>query len=77
LLTTENYDFILAFGDDVTDEDMFSVLNENNQYTIKVGLGNTKAKYNVLGVNNVLSFLNHLSNIVEPQAEALEEMISS
>jgi len=40
------YDFILAAGDDHTDEDMFSVMPES-AYTIKVGFTPSVAKYNV------------------------------
>ncbi len=55
-----NFDFVLAIGDDVTDEDMFNALREDNHYTIKVGLASTAARYNLIGVNNVLSFLDQL-----------------
>lgn len=41
-----HYHFILAIGDDATDEDMFSVL-PSSAWTIKVGLGATKANYNL------------------------------
>lgn len=56
------YDFILAVGDDVTDEDMFSVLvQKNNCFTVKVGITPTKAKCNLINVNNVLSLLDQLN----------------
>lgn len=45
-LGDKDWDFILALGDDTTDEDMFEVLPES-AYSIKVGLGRTKARYNV------------------------------
>ncbi|MGZ4098559.1 MAG: bifunctional alpha,alpha-trehalose-phosphate synthase (UDP-forming)/trehalose-phosphatase [Bacteroidia bacterium] len=61
-LSREKFDFVLAVGDDITDEDMFGVLKGKNQYTVKVGPGKTEAKYNVVGVNNVLLFLDQLSN---------------
>lgn len=60
-LNREKFDFVLALGDDVTDEDMFAVLKEKNHFTIKVGPGKTEAKYNVVGVNNVLLLLEQLS----------------
>ncbi len=50
------YDFILAIGDDHTDEDIFSVL-PTDAYSIKVGLGQTKAGFNVLTVEDVRSML--------------------
>jgi trehalose 6-phosphate synthase/phosphatase len=61
LLSANTFDFVLAIGDDVTDEDMFNVLRGEEHYTIKVGLGSTSARYNLIGVNNVLSFLDQLS----------------
>jgi trehalose 6-phosphate synthase/phosphatase len=42
----EACDFILAMGDDYTDEDMFKAL-PSNAWTIKVGVGSTKANYNI------------------------------
>ncbi len=59
-LTKETWDFILAVGDDKTDEDLFEVLHTKNAYTIKVGLKPTKAKYvveNHLAVRNLLKSL--------------------
>ncbi len=49
-------DFTLCIGDDTTDEDMFKVLREV-AYTIKIGSGNTAAKYTMLSQNHVLPFL--------------------
>lgn len=63
LLTTGTYDFVMAIGDDRTDEDMFEALNEEAHVTIKVGLDKTKAKYNFIGTNNVLSFLSQMSEL--------------
>lgn len=60
LIKENDFNFILAVGDDSTDEDMFHVLKDKHQYTIKVGHGNTGAKFNIVGVNQVLSFLNQL-----------------
>ena len=53
------YDFILAIGDDHTDEDIFSVL-PTSAYSIKVGLGQTKACFNVLTVEDVRSMLTEM-----------------
>jgi len=44
ILQDQDFDFILAMGDDVTDEDLFSSLQEN-AFTIKIGSGNTLANY--------------------------------
>jgi trehalose 6-phosphate synthase/phosphatase len=38
------YDFILAIGDDWTDEDIFSVMPDS-AYTIKIGLASTRARF--------------------------------
>jgi len=45
-LRADNYDFILAIGDDWTDEDMFKAMPEE-AWTIKVGLSGTAARYNL------------------------------
>ncbi len=57
----DNYDFILACGDDTTDEDMFLQLSENPKaYTIKVGMSASYAKYNVYDPGLMLSLLGSL-----------------
>lgn len=59
ILNQRSYDFILAIGDDVTDEDMFRALPEE-AVTIKVGYACDDARYNLLGQKDVLPFLNNL-----------------
>jgi trehalose 6-phosphate synthase/phosphatase len=44
LLEQDNYDFIVAFGDDYTDEDIFKALPDN-AVTIKVGSSGSAAKF--------------------------------
>jgi len=57
-----NYDFILSIGDDATDEEMFEhFLHITNAFTIKVGNGDTFAKYKFTSINDVIFLLNHLS----------------
>lgn len=57
-----NYDFILSIGDDATDEEMFEhFLHITNAFTIKVGNGDTFAKYKFASINDVVLLLNHLS----------------
>lgn len=51
-----DHDFVLAIGDDVTDEDMFAAL-PLQAYSIKVGHGKTYARYRVKGVPAVLNLL--------------------
>ncbi len=55
-LNNEDYDFIMAIGDDWTDEYMFRKLPENT-VTIKVGLKNTAAHYKVESVSSVRALL--------------------
>jgi len=62
LLEGNNYDFILSIGDDTTDEEMFEYFAANNSaFTIKVGEGNTAAKYNAENINNVAYLLKLLT----------------
>lgn len=44
LLMMDSYDFVLAIGDDWTDEDLFKALPEG-AYSIKIGYGTTKARF--------------------------------
>lgn len=55
-----NYDFIMGIGDDWTDEYLFEEL-PHDAITIKVGLANTHAKYNVENFNDVRALLMGLS----------------
>lgn len=54
-----NYDFMIAIGDDWTDEYMFRELPEN-AITVKVGLVNTAARYKVESVGAVRKLLRSL-----------------
>ncbi|HPT22425.1 MAG TPA: trehalose-phosphatase, partial [Bacteroidales bacterium] len=57
-----NFDFILSVGDDTTDEEMFEYLfNNANAFTVKVGNGDTLARYKLDGINDVLSLLKDLT----------------
>lgn len=55
------YDFILAIGDDWTDEYTFDALPES-AYTIKVGTKTTKASFYIESVDHVRSMLTRLWN---------------
>ncbi len=59
LLSTTQYNFILAIGDDNTDEDMFAAIPEWG-HTIKVGFGPSRAKYVVDGIRTVRNILGQL-----------------
>jgi trehalose 6-phosphate synthase/phosphatase len=54
------YDFVLVVGNDITDEDMYDVLPDG-AFSIKVGLGHTKAKYNAVDVEEVRGLLMELA----------------
>ena len=62
LLSRREYDFILAAGDDMTDETMFEKLPEN-ACSIKIGLGNTSAKYNLYDVEEFRSLLKNFGEV--------------
>ncbi len=59
LLDSKQYDFVLAIGDDVTDEDMFKSL-PGYAYTIKVGMKTSYAKYNLQNYIEVRKLLGAL-----------------
>lgn len=61
LLKRNNYDYVLSIGDDKTDEDMFETLTDDKKHvTIKVGQGNTSARYKLDGVEDVMLLLEKL-----------------
>lgn len=55
----EEYDFIMAVGDDKTDEDMFKALADK-AVTVKIGPGHTAAQYNLSNQQEVIHLLNQL-----------------
>lgn len=57
--TKRDWDFLLAAGDDYTDEEMFSVLPDG-AYSIKVGISISKARFNVDNMNEIRSLLKEL-----------------
>lgn len=59
LLEGEEYDFIMAVGDDKTDEDMFKALADR-AVTVKIGPGHTAAQYNLSNQHEVIRLLNQL-----------------
>ena len=62
LLSEKEYDFVLVAGDDYTDEDMFSVMPDS-AFSIKVGIGNTEARYYINSVQDVQNLIEKLSKI--------------
>jgi trehalose 6-phosphate synthase/phosphatase len=55
-----NYPFVLAIGDDVTDESLFSHLS-GTSYSVKVGRGRTAARYRLKSSKEILSLLKVLA----------------
>jgi trehalose 6-phosphate synthase/phosphatase len=55
-------DFIFAAGDDYTDEDMFTAL-QDTAWTIKVGPGGSHARHRVSEVENFVELLTNLAGI--------------
>lgn len=55
-ISGKNWDFILAAGDDTTDEDLFGALPKD-AYSIKVGLGGSKAKFNLKSPQKMVELL--------------------
>jgi len=60
-LVDNNYSVILCIGDDTTDESMFK-LPQKNLIKVKVGSGDTNATYRIANADQVLDFLNRISN---------------
>jgi trehalose 6-phosphate synthase/phosphatase len=60
LLAGKQYDFILAVGDDRTDEDLFKVI-PNNVYSIKVGFCSSHARYSVSNYLEIRTILEELA----------------
>ena len=58
-LEDADYDFIMAVGDDKTDEDMFKALADK-AVTVKIGSGHTAAQYNLSSQGEVIHLLRKL-----------------
>lgn len=59
-LAENGFDFIIAMGDDWTDEDMFKILPET-AYSIKVGRAQSQARYNLANHAEVVNLLKELA----------------
>ncbi|MDP5170736.1 MAG: bifunctional alpha,alpha-trehalose-phosphate synthase (UDP-forming)/trehalose-phosphatase [Bacteroidia bacterium] len=59
-LNRQEWDFIMAIGDDHTDEDTFNAMPEH-AYTIKVGLNKTAAKYKVRSVEEARELIDQIA----------------
>ena len=54
-----NWGFILAIGDDTTDEDLFTAVPDS-AYSVKVGLGASRARFSIDSQNEVRLLLKKL-----------------
>ena len=60
-LAGSKFDFILAIGDDNTDEDLFRALPET-ACSIRVGLGSTHARFSLAGHREVLHLIRRIAS---------------
>ena len=58
----KKWNFVIAIGDDWTDEDIFTVLPKN-AYSIKVGLGVSHARYNVVLPSEIRELLKTMAGL--------------
>jgi trehalose 6-phosphate synthase/phosphatase len=56
IVNNGNFDFIIAIGDDRTDEDLFKVIPEYG-FTIKVGCKPTNARFNIVNQTRIAEIL--------------------
>ncbi len=61
-LAKKDWDFVLAVGDDRTDEDIYNVLPDN-AYTVKVGYEQTAARFNLNSHEDVRHILQQLTEV--------------
>jgi trehalose 6-phosphate synthase/phosphatase len=60
-ISGREWEFMLAVGDDLTDEDLFRELPEG-AFSIKVGLSPSRAKFRFKNQNEVVPFLKAIKN---------------
>ncbi|MDM7912235.1 MAG: trehalose-phosphatase, partial [Methanotrichaceae archaeon] len=60
-----DYDFILAVGDDWTDEDLFKVLPET-AYSIRIGMTQSYARFNLHNCSEVIELVRELTEGGKP-----------
>jgi len=64
LLAKGSFDFVLAMGDDVTDEDMFRALPPD-AVTVKVGSFSPQARYTLGSQGETLPFLRTVADYLQ------------
>lgn len=67
IVEENNYDFVMALGDDKTDEDMFRMLADK-AFTIKIGSGHTSAQYYLSDQSEVIKLMQNFTQ----QAETID-----
>ena len=75
-ITRNNYDFIMAIGDDMTDEDMFKVM-PLNAVTIKVGSNASAAGYYLRSTTEVRAFLHELLEVTNDLSMNIKIQLAS
>lgn len=70
LLADNDYDFVLAMGDDMTDENMFTALADIKAYTIKIGQGATSAKHRLTGPLWAVALLENIAGFNEKEIDS-------
>jgi trehalose 6-phosphate synthase/phosphatase len=66
-------DFLLAVGDDRTDEDLFQRLRGESTWTVRVGEGTSSARYSVDSPTDVIAFLEALVSAADAAQRLAEE----
>ncbi|MBN1107406.1 MAG: bifunctional alpha,alpha-trehalose-phosphate synthase (UDP-forming)/trehalose-phosphatase [Bacteroidales bacterium] len=61
IISEDNYDFIIAIGDDRTDEDLFKAVADRG-FTIKIGCKPTHASFNLKDQSQILGILRLFTN---------------
>ncbi|MDN6523620.1 MAG: hypothetical protein L0K43_10075 [Bifidobacterium crudilactis] len=72
MVNSDAYDFMMAVGDDSTDETMFAVMPDDS-WTIKIGQGLTKAHtrlQNPAALHRLIGYLNAESAVAELESES-------
>ncbi len=64
LIAENNFDFIMAIGDDLTDEDMFAAIPESG-FSIKVGLVPSIARFHLAGPEDVRRLVSQMAHANE------------
>jgi trehalose 6-phosphate synthase/phosphatase len=64
--THEPFDFVLAAGDDTTDEDLFAEMSPE-MWTVRIGGGNTRARFHLADYKKMRKLLNGFAIETQPE----------